>query len=356
MRRIDLRSDTVTWPTPEMRRAMFEAEVGDDVYGEDPTVNRLEEEAAALLGKEAGLFVPTGTQGNQVAVLTHTGRGEEVIAEAESHLFYYEVGAVAALAGCQVRVVPGVRGAMDLERVEAAIRARNIHFPRTALVCLENTHNRAGGAVLPPGNAEAVAEVARRHGLPVHLDGARIFNAAVALGVPAARLAAPADSAMFCLSKGLAAPVGSVLVGSRAFIARARVNRKLLGGGMRQAGILAAAGLVALRTMVERLAVDHENAARLAAGLGGLPGLEVDPEGVETNIIAFRVADPRWDAPGLAAALGAAGVLCNAMGPRAIRMVTHKDVARADVDEALDRVEGVLRAGPGAGRRGPVYG
>lgn len=358
MRRIDLRSDTVTLPTPEMRRAMFEAEVGDDVYGEDPTVNRLEEAAAALLGKEAGLFVPTGTQGNQVAVLTHAGRGEEVIAEAESHLFYYEVGAVAALAGCQVRVVPGVRGAMDPERVEAAIRSENIHFPRTALVCLENTHNRAGGAVLPPGNAAAVAEVARRHGLPVHLDGARIFNAAVALGVPAAQVAAPADSVMFCLSKGLAAPVGSVLVGSRAFIARARVSRKLLGGGMRQAGILAAAGLVALRTMVARLAEDHQNAARLAAGLGGLPGLEVDPEGVETNIVAFRVADPRWDAPGLAAALRAAGVLCNAMGPRAVRMVTHKDVVRADVDEALDRVEGALRAGPGAGagRAAPVYG
>ncbi len=343
MRRIDLRSDTVTQPTPAMRQAMFEAPVGDDVYGEDPTVNRLEEVAAQRMGKEAALFLASGTQANQVAVLSHAGRGEEVIVEEESHIFYYEAAGIAALSACQARTIPGHRGAMDLNRVEAAIRADNIHYPRTALICLENTHNRAGGTVLPPGHLEELAALARRHGLPVHMDGARVFNAAIAKGRTAAEVAAPVDSVMFCLSKGLAAPVGALLAGSRELIAKARRYRKLLGGGMRQAGILAAAGLVALDTMVERLAEDHANARELARGLMGMDGLRLELETVQTNMVLFEVVDPAWDAPALVAALAQVGVLCGAFGPRRIRLVTHNDVATQDVPEALDRIEGVLR-------------
>jgi len=346
MRLIDLRSDTVTKPTPEMRRAMYEAEVGDDVYGEDPTVNRLQERAAELMGKEAALFVPTGTQGNQVAVLTHTRRGEEVIVEAEAHVYIYEVAGIAALSGCQVKPVAGVCGAMDPAAVAAAIREDNVHYPRTALVCVENTHNRSGGCVVPLENIAAVAEVAHRRGIPVHMDGARIFNAAVALGRPAAELVAPVDSVMFCLSKGLAAPVGSLLVGSRDFIAEARRNRKLLGGGMRQAGVLAAAGLVALELMVDRLADDHANARRLAEGISQIDGLSVDLATVQTNMVRLEVTDSRWTAPALVQALRAEGVLCNATGPRHIRLVTHKDVTAADVELVLATIDRVVKAGP----------
>ena len=345
MKRIDLRSDTVTVPTPEMRLAMFEAEVGDDVYGEDPTVNRLEEEAAAMLGKEAALFVPSGTQGNQVAVLTHAGRGDEVIAEAESHIVFYEVGGIGALAACQTRTIPGTRGAMDPDRVESAIRGDNVHFPRTALVCLENTHNRSGGAVLPPANVTAIAELAHRRGVPVHMDGARVFNAAVALGCTAAEVVSPVDSVMFCLSKGLGAPVGSLLAGTRDFVARARRNRKLLGGGMRQAGILAAAGRVALGTMVDRLTEDHDNAKTLARGLQDIPGLFV-AEDVETNMVLFDVVDERWEAAPFTGALQRVQLLCNAVSPGRIRLVTHKEISERDIPEALDRIDRVLRAGP----------
>jgi len=345
---IDLRSDTVTKPTPEMRQAMFEAAVGDDGYGEDPTVNELEALAASMMGKEAALFVPSGTQGNQVAILTHTQRGDEVITEAESHVFYYEVGGIALLSGCQVRTIPGYRGAMDPDRVEAAIRPRDTHFPRTSLICLENTHNRSGGCILPQENIAAIAEIAHRHGVAVHLDGARIFNAAVAQGISAKEIAAPVDSVMFCLSKGLGAPVGSLLAGSREFIQRARRYRQALGGGMRQAGVLAAAGLVALRTMVDRLAEDHRNARRLAEGLQDISGLQVDMETVQTNMVMVDILDRRWDAPRLAAALARVGVLCNHFGPRRIRLVTHKDVDAADIPEALDRIDRVLKAGPDA--------
>ncbi len=347
MGRIDLRSDTVTQPTPAMRRAMAEAPVGDDVYGEDPTVNRLQEVAAALLGKEAALFLPSGTQANQVAVLSHAGRGEEVIVEADSHVFYYEAAGIAALAACQARTVPGRRGAMDLDRVEDAIRADNIHFPRTALICVENTHNRAGGTVLPQEHLAELAGLARRYGVPVHMDGARVFNAAVALGRPVADIVAPVDSVMFCLSKGLAAPVGAVLAGPAAFIERARRHRKLLGGGMRQAGILAAAGLVALDTMVDRLAEDHANARVLAEGLASVDGVRVDLETVQTNMVLFEVVDPAWDAAGLVAALAGAGVLCSAFGPRQVRLVTHCDVSGQAVQAALDRIGRVLAAGRG---------
>ncbi len=347
MGRIDLRSDTVTQPTPAMRRAMAEAPVGDDVYGEDPTVNRLQEVTAALLGKEAALFLPSGTQANQVAVLSHAGRGEEVIVEADSHVFYYEAAGIAALAACQARTVPGRRGVMDLDRVEDAIRADNIHFPRTALICVENTHNRAGGTVLPREHLAELAGLARRYGVPVHMDGARVFNAAVAQGRPVADIVAPVDSVMFCLSKGLAAPVGAVLAGPAAFIERARRHRKLLGGGMRQAGILAAAGLVALDTMVDRLAEDHANARALAEGLASVDGVHVDLETVQTNMVLFEVVDPAWDAAGLVAALAGAGVLCSAFGPRQVRLVTHCDVSSRDVSEALDRIGRVLAAGRG---------
>lgn len=343
---IDLRSDTVTKPTMAMRKAMYEAEVGDDVYGEDPTVNRLQERAAALLGKEAALFVPTGTQGNQVAILTHTRRGDEVIVEADSHVFYYELGGIAALSACQVRTVAGVNGAMDPAAVAAAVRGQNLHYPRTGLVCIENTHNRSGGCILPQENVVAVAEVAHAHGLPVHMDGARLFNAAVASGRTAAEVAAPVDSVMFCLSKGLGAPVGSLLVGTAAFIDEARRYRKLLGGGMRQAGILAAAGLVALETMVDRLAEDHANARTLAAGLLEIAGLTVDMDSVQTNMVMCDVLDDRWDGPSLAGALNASGVLCGDSGPRRIRFVTHKDVAAADIPEALGRIAGVAKEGP----------
>lgn len=345
MKIIDLRSDTVTVPTPEMRQAMFAAEVGDDVFGEDPTVNRLEAEAAALLGKEAALFVPTGTQGNQVAVLTHTGRGDEVVVEEQSHIFIYEVAGIAALSSCQTRSLPSVRGAMDPERVEAAIRGLNVHYPRTALLCVENTHNLHGGCIVPQANIEAVAEVAHSHGVPVHMDGARVFNAAVAQGRPVRELVAPVDSVMFCLSKGLSAPVGSMLAGGREFIGRARRNRKMLGGGMRQAGILAAAGLVALGGMVGRLAEDHGHARALAQGLAGLPGIEIDLATVQTNMVLLRVTEPRWDAAGLVGALERKGVRAVTMGPRLVRLVTHKDVAEADISEALARIESVLRAG-----------
>lgn len=356
MKIIDLRSDTVTVPTPEMRQAMFEAEVGDDVYGEDPTVNRLEIEAAAMLGKEAAMFVPTGSQGNQVAVLSHTNRGDEVIVEANSHVYFYEVGGIASLAGCQVRPIEGVRGVMDPDRIAAAIRGKNVHFPDTALICVENTHNRSGGCVVPLANIRAIAALAHEHGIPVHMDGARVFNAATALGLPVAEVVAPVDSIMFCLSKGLAAPVGSMLVGSQAFIDKARRNRKLLGGGMRQAGIIAAAGLVGLRSMVERMAEDHANARRLAEGLLHLPGIAVEMETVQTNMIMFDVTDARWNAASLAGAMGRAGVRCNASGEQRIRLVTHKDVAAADVPDALDRIAEVLKAGPDAGGAGGAYG
>jgi threonine aldolase len=356
MKMIDLRSDTVTIPTPAMRQAMFDAVVGDDVYGEDPTVNQLELEAAAMLGKEAALFVPTGTQGNQIAVMTHTSRGEEVIVESESHVFYYEAGGIAALSACQPRPIPGYRGAMDPEQVAAAIRPANLHFPRTALVCVENTHNRSGGCIVPQSNLEAVAEVAHRHGLPVHMDGARVFNAAVALGRPVAEVVAPVDSVMFCLSKGLAAPVGSMLVGSEAFITKARYSRKLLGGGMRQVGILAAAGLVSLRSMVDRLAEDHANVRRLAEGLTEMDGLQIDMETVQTNMVVFEILDGRWNAASLSGALVGASVLNNAVGPRRIRLVTHKDVGADAISEALDRIESVLKLGPEPGKSGFVYG
>lgn len=286
MRTVELRSDTMTRPTPAMRKAMAEAEVGDDVFGEDPTVNRLEMLAAERLGKEAALFVSSGTMANLVSQMSHCGRGDEMLLGSLAHSFYYEQGGSAAVASIHPRTVPNQPdGKLALDELEAAIRADNIHFPRTRLIALENTHNLCGGAPLESAYIRDVAAIARRHGIRLHIDGARLFNAAVALSVPARQLVADADSVSFCLSKGLAAPVGSVVCGSREFIQTARRARKVLGGGMRQAGVLAAAGIVALNEMIDRLAEDHANARRLAEGLAGISGLELDPGRYSTNIV-----------------------------------------------------------------------
>lgn len=343
MRIIDLRSDTVTHPSPEMREAMYRAEVGDDGWGEDPTVNRLQELAAERMGKEAALFVPSGTMGNLAAVLAHCQRGDEAVLGDESHTFYYEDGGISALGGVHVRTVPNLpNGRMDIEKIEGAIRPfTNIRFPLTRLICLENSHNRCSGAVLTPEYTESVAQIARKYGLLLHIDGARIFNAAVALEVEAKELAASADSITFCLSKGLACPVGSLLCGSRDFIQKARRARQMLGGGMRQAGIIAAAGIVALECMVDRLSEDHENAKRLAYMLADIPGLTIDPDAVQTNIVIFNIeAIAPEDFLGR---LAREGLRVSHYGGVRIRMVTHYGIERRDVEEAAEMVKTVLR-------------
>jgi threonine aldolase len=333
---VDLRSDTLTRPTPAMRAAMAAAEVGDDVFGEDPTVNRLERQAAETMGKAAGLFMPSGTMGNLAALLAHCGRGDEAIVGDEAHTFYYEAGGMAALGGIQPRTLPNrPDGTLDITAVEAAIRTPNVHFPVTRLICLENTHNRCGGAVLDAAYMRAVRAVADAHGLAVHLDGARIFNAAVALGVPVSALAADADSVTFCLSKGLAAPVGSVLCGTPAFIDTARRARKQLGGGMRQAGVLAAAGLVALDTMVDRLADDHANARRLAEGLAGLRGVTPAPDAGRTNIVVAALDRADIDVDALVERMAGEGVRFFGVGGNRFRLVTHWEVTADDVERAL---------------------
>jgi len=337
---IDLRSDTVTRPTPGMRRAMAEAEVGDDVYGEDPTVRALELRVAERLGLEAALLVPSGTQGNQVAIGVHTRPGEEVILEEGSHPFHYENGAIAALWGVQPRTVVGQRGLLTPAQIQAASRGNDDHLPRSRLLILENTHNRGGGTVWKPGAfADAVA-AARTAGLLVHLDGARLFNAEVAAGVPASTWGRLTDSTTVCFSKGLGAPVGSVLAGSKAFLAEARRLRKRLGGGMRQAGILAAACLYALDHHVARLAEDHENARVLARRLADVPGVRVELDRVETNMVYAEVP---VEAVPLVARLRAAGLLVNSVGPHALRLVCHLDVDRAGCERAAD----ILRASLG---------
>jgi threonine aldolase len=327
-----------------MRKAMAEAEVGDDVFGEDPTVNRLEEVAAQRLGKEAALFVASGTMANLVSQMAHCGRGDEMILGNLAHSFYYEQGGSAAVAAIHPRTVPNrPDGRISLDELEAAIRGDNIHFPRTRLIALENTHNLCGGAPLDPDYLRSVADIARRHQVRLHIDGARLFNAAAALGIPARELATEADSISVCLSKGLAAPVGSLVCGSTQFIHAARRARKVLGGGMRQAGVLAAAGIVALNEMVDRLVEDHVNAARLAVGLAALPGLELDPERYKTNIVYFDVAAPGLSAAELVGGLQKEGVRMLAAGPRTIRAVTHYQVTPADIDYALKVTARVMR-------------
>jgi threonine aldolase len=339
---IDLRSDTITKPTPEMRRAMAEAEVGDDVFGEDPTVNRLEEMAAGRVGKEAALFVASGTMGNLVSLLAQCGRGDEIILGDQAHTHINEQGGVAALGGIHPRVVPNEPdGTLDLGRVAAAIRSDNVHYPRTRLVTVENTQNLCGGAALTPEYMHALGLLARERGLLLHVDGARIFNAAVALGVDVKSLAEDADSVTFCLSKGLGAPVGSLVCGSKAFVAEARRARKVVGGGMRQAGVLAAAGIVALERMVERLAEDHANARLLADGLSGLSWLRVEPVPVRTNILYLTVLREDLPAIRVAELLDAQGVRMLALGPSRLRAVTNHHITAADARAALAAVRSI---------------
>ncbi len=334
MRVVDLRSDTVTMPTPEMRQAMFQAEVGDDVYREDPTVTALEELGAAMLGKEAGLYLTSGTMGNQVAAMAHTKKSDEIICEMESHIYYYEVAGLACLSGAQVRPVIGDRGIMTAAAIRGAIRAVDVHAPDTGLICLENTHNRAGGTCYPLAELAAIRKLADEFKIPVHMDGARIFNAAVAQGVDVRDIARHADTVQFCISKGLAAPVGSLLVGSRPYIEKARRFRKMLGGGMRQAGIIAAAGIVALKTMVGRLADDHANAKALGEALAAA-GYVIDLGTVQTNIVIFATDGLQTDAPAFVARLAAHGVKANAFGERRVRMVTHFGIEKADIDYTI---------------------
>jgi threonine aldolase len=330
---IDLRSDTVTRPSPAMRQAIAEARVGDDVWGEDPTVHELQDRVAALLGKQAALYVPSGTMANQISLLCHTRPGEEVLIGWGSHVMCYESAAGAAWAGVQFQVL-GSTGLYGADDVVPAIHHRDDHLAPTSLVWLENTHNRGGGRVFPQADVEAIAAVARARGLHVHLDGARLLNAAVASGRAPRELAAPVESTSICLSKGLGAPVGSVLAGSADFIARARRYRKMLGGGMRQVGILAAAGLYALDHNVERLAEDHANARAFAEAIAGAPGVQLALEAVETNIVIFDLAPPLPDAERFLAACAARGVLLSRMGERRVRAVTHLDVSPAASREA----------------------
>ena len=333
---IDLRSDTVTKPTPEMRRAMAEAEVGDDVYGEDPTVNRLEEAAAGLLGKEAAVFVPTGTMANTIAIKLHTEHGEEVICESRSHILNYELAMMAWFAGCVARPIATADGLLSWEQIDREIRPQGPHWAPTGLIEIENTHNMAGGTVYPLETLNEICDLAHNKGLPVHLDGARIFNASAALGVPVSQLAGKADTAMFCLSKALGAPVGSLLVGPRRLIDKGRLYRKRLGGGMRQAGVLAAAGLIALQDSPAKLAQDHVNAKLLARGLAAIPGIHVDVDRVQTNIVIFDISGTGLDSGTFSGQLKERGVLANGVGRSAIRMVTHYDV---NEKMCLDAVE-----------------
>ena len=346
MKFIDLRSDTVTKPTDAMREAMASAIVGDDVYGEDPTVNRLQEMMAEQLGMEAGLFVASGTMGNVVAILTHAGRGDEMILGHLAHTFLYEGGAAAGLAGVHPHILPNEEdGTIDIDAIEEAIRPENVHFPISRLLCLEDTHNRCGGTAIASQYIDAAAQLAHSHGMSVHLDGARLFNAAIALGVSPAELTRNVDSVMICLSKGLGAPVGSVLCGKRAFIDRALRMRKIVGGGMRQAGIIAAAGVYALEHNVDRLAEDHANAARLAAGIDSIPGLTCtshgDPHRQPTNLVYFTVdgtatGDPTMNANVLSQRLHERRVLANALGSASqMRMVTHIGINAADIEQTI---------------------
>jgi threonine aldolase len=335
---IDLRSDTVTKPTPAMRAAMAAAEVGDDVYGEDPAVLRLEARAAEIFGREAAIFVPTGTMGNQIAIRLHTRPGEEVICEARAHVLDWEMAMAAVFSGCLMRPVAGERGALTWERIKPAVSGKSYHRARTGLITLENTHNMAGGTAIPLEVMEEVWAGAKNAGLPLHLDGARIFNAAAALGVSVAELTRGFDTVMFCLSKGLCAPVGSMLVGSAELIDRARIYRKALGGGMRQAGVLAAPGLIALEEMPKRLAEDHANARFLAERLAELPQVEIDLETVQTNIVIFELKATRDPAPMLAR-LKQRGVLAGTAAAHQIRFVTHNDVDRAACEIAAQMVQ-----------------
>ncbi|MEA1994144.1 MAG: low-specificity L-threonine aldolase [Euryarchaeota archaeon] len=337
MRTVDLRSDTVTYPSQEMMDAIADAELGDDVYKEDPTVNKLEEMAAKKMGKEAALLVASGTQGNLASVLTHTSKGDEVILGSESHIYWYEVGGIAALANLLVRPIKGNKGILDPEMIAKAVRPKNIHMAPTTLVCIENTHNREGGTVWTPEQIKKVRDVAEENELKLHMDGARIFNAAVAQGTKSAKMTKYVDSVMFCLSKGLACPIGSIICGTEEFIENARKNRKILGGGMRQAGIIAAPGIVALKSMVKRLDEDHKNARLLAEGLKDL-GLTIDLSRVQTNIVIFQVAESEK----FLSNLNKRGIKASDFGNGKLRMVTHYGIKKEDIEYVLDTLQVTL--------------
>lgn len=339
---VDLRSDTVTKPSPGMRKAMAEAEVGDDVYHEDPTVNRLEELVAALYGQEAALYVASGTMANQLAIRAQTHHGDEIIMERASHPFNSEAGALAALAGVQVNLIDGDHGIMEVEQIKAVVRSPNVHHAPTALICLENTHNRGGGSVWPLEKIRAIRDMARAVNVPMHLDGARLLNACVATGLSAKDYAQYFDSCTLCLSKGLGAPVGSLVIGPKDFIAQTHRFRKQFGGGMRQAGILAAAGVYALEHNIERLAEDHLHAKRLAKGIAEIDGLEIDVNAVETNILFFHVCKGGLSVPQLLDRLKAEGVLMGGTGPHTIRAVTHLDVSKEGIERAIDVLKAVV--------------
>lgn len=333
---IDLRSDTVTKPTDEMRKAMARAEVGDDVYGEDPTVNRLQELAATMLGKRFGLFVPSGTMANQLAIRVQTQPGQEVIVESKSHIIRYEQGAAGALAGVQLHWVSGERGIITAEQVEAAIRPNDPHSITTALICLENTHNAGGGTIYPLSTIERIRAVAVKHGIPMHLDGARLFNAVAATTLPPTAYAQHFETVSLCLSKGLGAPVGSLFLSNdQRLIDRARRFRRMYGGAMRQAGILAAAGIYALERHVARLRTDHDHAKKLARLLQQIPSIQISPQHVETNIVIFDIVDEQRSPSQLIAALKEQGVLINSLGGTSYRAVTHLNIAEQDIDAAV---------------------
>lgn len=341
-KKIDLRSDTVTLPTDEMRRAMNNAKVGDDVFQEDPTVNQLEELAAKKVGKEAALFVPSGTMGNLIAVLIHCQRGDEVILEMDSHAYYYEVGGLSAVAGAVPRLIVGDKGILNPQDVKKALREENMHYPETTLICLENTHNRAGGTIIPPKVTEEICQLAHQRKIAVHLDGARIFNAAVALNIEPALLTKNVDSVMFCLSKGLSAPVGSILAGSKEFIQIARKNRKMLGGGMRQAGILAAAGIVALEKMIERLEEDHKNARILGERLADISRIKVDLETVQTNMVYFDLEGSDKDTYQFLPKLAEYNILGSPRPPTKVRFVTHYGISEEDIYTTAKAVKEIV--------------
>ncbi|MGB9915629.1 MAG: threonine aldolase family protein [Candidatus Bathyarchaeales archaeon] len=340
---IDLRSDTVTLPTEEMLEAIRHAKLGDDVFREDPTVNKLEQMAAEKMGKEAALLITSGTQANLIALMSNTKRGDLVILEAESHIYWYEVGGISVIAGLLPWPVKSRAGAPMPEDVKAAIRPRDIHFPEPALVCLENTHNRHGGTIITPNQIKAISEVAHAHDLKLYLDGARIFNAAVALQVDVREFTRHVDNLMFSLSKGLCCPIGSVLVGTREFIEKARKVRKILGGGMRQAGIIAAPGIVALETMIDCLAEDHRNARRLAEGIAKIEGIQMDLSSVQTNIVCFDISSLGMTADVFIEKLKEKGVLALAMGENKVRLVTHRGIEREHVDAAIAAIEDIAK-------------
>ena len=325
-----------------MREAMNNAEVGDDVFQEDPTVNRLEELAAKKVGKEAALFVPSGTMGNLIAVLTHCQRGDEVILEIDSHIYYYEVGGMSAVAGVIPRLIIGDKGIPDPQDIKMALRDENLHYPKTTLICLENTHNRAGGTITPPEVIEEIYQLAHQRNIQVHLDGARIFNAAIALNIEPALLTKNVDSVMFCLSKGLSAPVGSILAGSKEFIQSARKNRKMLGGGMRQAGILAAAGIIALEQMMERLKEDHKNARILGEGLANISGIKVDLETIQTNMVYFDLQESGMDIYQFLPKLSKYNILGSPRPPTKVRLVTHYGISEEDIYATIKAIKEIV--------------